>query len=103
MPNNVNQQTIRISSLTRPRLCLVITSVLWLLGCMSSPAQGGSYQQVNLVSDLPGVALLRDTNLVNAWGISFSSASPFCVSDNGTGKATLYSLTNDALSKVGLE
>jgi len=75
---------------------------------MSSQAAGDGYQQVNLVADLPGVALLQDTNLVNAWGVAFSSASPFWVSDNGTGKATLYSVTNDAqgsahVSKVGLE
>jgi uncharacterized protein (TIGR03118 family) len=55
-----------------------------------------TYRQVNLVSDQPGVALLQDTNLVNAWGVSFSPTSPFWVSDNGTGKATLYSVTNDA-------
>src|SRR5881628_157670 len=55
-----------------------------------------TYRQINLVSDQPGVALLQDTNLVNAWGVSFSPTSPFWVSDNGTGKATLYSVTNDA-------
>ena len=55
-----------------------------------------TYRQINLVSDLPGVALLQDTNLVNAWGVSFSPTSPFWVSANGTGKATLYSVTNDA-------
>ena len=55
-----------------------------------------SYRQVNLVSDQPGLALLQDTNLVNAWGVSFSPTSPFWVSANGTGKATLYSVTNDA-------
>ena len=75
---------------------------------MASPVAGGSYQQVNLVSDLPGVALLQDTNLVNAWGVAFSSTSPFWVSDNGTGKATLYAVTNDSegsvhISKVPLE
>ena len=67
-----------------------------------------SYRQVNLVSDLPGIALLQDTNLVNAWGVSFSPMSPFWVSANGTGKATLYSVTNDAsgspqVSKRSLE
>ena len=31
-----------------------------------------------------------DPDLVNPWGISFSGTSPFWVSDNGTGKATLY-------------
>jgi hypothetical protein len=48
-------------------------------------AEDVRYQQVNLISDLPGVAVLQDTNLVNAWGISFSPTSPFWVSDNGTG------------------
>ena len=67
-----------------------------------------SYRQINLVSDQPGVALLQDTNLVNAWGVSFSSSSPFWVSDNGAGKATLYAVTNDAsgspqVTKLGLE
>jgi len=56
----------------------------------------GFYRKVNLVSDQPGVALLQDTNLVNAWGVSFSPTSPFWVSDNGTGKSTLYAVTNDA-------
>jgi len=37
----------------------------------------GQYVQTNLVSDQPGVAQLLDTNLVNAWGISFSASSPF--------------------------
>ena len=45
------------------------------------------YQVVNLVSDQAGVAMLQDTNLVNAWGISFGATSPFWVSANGTGKA----------------
>src|SRR5882724_11739513 len=66
------------------------------------------YRQVNLVSDQSGVALLQDTNLVNAWGIAFSPTSPFWVSDNGTGKATLYAVTNDSsglphVAKQGLE
>jgi uncharacterized protein (TIGR03118 family) len=54
------------------------------------------YRQVNLVSDQPGVALLQDTNLVNAWGTSFSPTSPFWVNDNGAGRATLYAVTNDS-------
>src|SRR5690242_15089940 len=54
------------------------------------------YRQINLVSDLPGVAQVQDTNLVNGWGISYHPTFPFWVSDNGTGKTTLYSVTNDA-------
>lgn len=31
------------------------------------------YQQTNLVSDIGGVAQITDSNLVNPWGIAFSS------------------------------
>src|SRR5207245_2976954 len=55
-----------------------------------------SYRQINLVSDQPGVAMLQDTNLVNAWGVSFSPKSPFWVSENGIGTSTLYSVTTAA-------
>ncbi len=36
------------------------------------------------------VTSATDPDLINPWGISLSGASPFWVSDNGTGKATLY-------------
>jgi uncharacterized protein (TIGR03118 family) len=67
-----------------------------------------TYVQSNLVSNLPGVAQLQDTNLVNAWGVSFSSTSPFWISDNGSGLSTLYAVTNDAggaphVAKQGLQ
>ncbi len=42
------------------------------------------FTQTNLVTSA------TDPDLINPWGISFSSSSPFWVSDNGTGKATLY-------------
>src|SRR5437763_9190073 len=103
MSHNMNQ-AIEVSSPKLRRLRLVVPFIIvLLLAFMSSPAAGGGYQQVNLVSDLPGVAMLQDTNLVNAWGMSFSPASPFWISDNGTGKSTLYSVTNGAVSKVALE
>ena len=57
---------------------------------VSSSARGGEYVQTNIVSDLPGVALNQDTNLVNPWGMSFSSTGPFWVSNQGSGTATLY-------------
>ena len=69
---------------------------------------GGGYLQTNLVSDLPGIAQLQDTNLVNPWGISFSATGPFWISANGSGLSTLYAVTNDAggrphVVKQGLE
>jgi uncharacterized protein (TIGR03118 family) len=80
------------------RLGLFLAAALLTLACMPASAWGdrdrdGEYQQTNLVSDLPGVALLQDTNLVNAWGMSFSATSPFWISDNGSGLSTLYAVT----------
>jgi len=61
----------------------------------------GTVLQTNLVSDLPGVAAVQDPDLVNPWGISESGASPFWVSDNNAGVATLYS-GKATVSKVTL-
>jgi uncharacterized protein (TIGR03118 family) len=44
----------------------------------------------NLVSDVPGTAANTDGNLVNGWGIAMRATSPIWVSDNGTGKSTIY-------------
>jgi len=60
------------------------------------------YLQINLVSDLPHRAILQDTNLVNAWGISFTPMSPFWISDNATGQSTLYAVTYDARGRVSV-
>jgi uncharacterized protein (TIGR03118 family) len=48
------------------------------------------YRQTNLVSDIPNLAATTDTNLVNPWGLTRSSTSPWWVADNGTGVSTLY-------------
>jgi hypothetical protein len=56
-----------------------------VIGCF---AQG--YVQTNLVSNTPGVARVTDPNLVNSWGLSRSSGSPWWVSDFGAGVSTLY-------------
>src|SRR5262249_25778252 len=56
----------------------------------ASAAPSGTVLQTDLVSDLPGVAAVTDSNLVNPWGISESGGSPFWVSDNGAGLSTLY-------------
>src|SRR5436190_4322508 len=51
------------------------------------------FTQTNLVSDGAVPAATIDPNLQNPWGIALSSASPFWISDNGTGVSTLYSGT----------
>src|SRR5450432_493948 len=59
-----------------------------LLFC-TAPASAGVVQ-INLVSNVPGLAQVTDPNLVNPWGMSASGGSPWWISDNGTGVATLY-------------
>jgi uncharacterized protein (TIGR03118 family) len=48
------------------------------------------YAQINLVSDIPGLAAFTDKKLKNPWGIAFGPTSPFWIADNGTGLSTLY-------------
>lgn len=57
-------------------------------------------RQINLVSDQPGLAAHTDPNLINPWGISFSSTSPFWVSNAGSGTSTLYNGTGTPLPLV---
>jgi uncharacterized protein (TIGR03118 family) len=71
-----------------PFLCLSAFALTLLLH--TAPAQCQEYHRVNLVSDIPGVALRSDPHLVNPWGIAFSETSPVWIADNGTGTSTLY-------------
>ena len=84
----------------------MIPSLVILAG-WGQEARADSFAVTNLVTNDQGAnaAQITDGNLINAWGISHSPASPFWVSDNGTGLSTLYSvnpLTN-ATTKQGLE
>jgi uncharacterized protein (TIGR03118 family) len=103
---NKRIESIGITAATR-HLGLFLTTSLAAMACLPVFASGHAsrhhqdkeetrYRQINLVSDLPGVAQVQDTNLVNGWGISYHPTFPFWISDNGTGKTTLYSVTNDA-------
>ena len=44
-------------------------------------ALAGPYLQTNLVSDIPGLAIITDPALRNPWGVSHSPTSPIWVSD----------------------
>jgi uncharacterized protein (TIGR03118 family) len=61
------------------------------------PAASG-YLVYNLIADQPGVADLTDPNLVNPWGISISTSSPFWLCDAGTGLSTVYTFSATAFS-----
>ena len=42
------------------------------------------YVQTNLVSNTPGVAPVTDPNLQGTWGMSFTTTSPFWLSNQAT-------------------
>jgi uncharacterized protein (TIGR03118 family) len=87
---------------------LFLTGFLCLAAMVSParPAKADLFSTINLVSDDPigHPARLTDSNLVNAWGVSYSPSSPFWVSNNGTGTATLYNVNpvTDLPTKLGL-
>jgi len=54
------------------------------------PAFGSVLTQANLTSDIPGEAQNTDPNLKNPWGVSFSLTSPFWISNQVSGNATLF-------------
>jgi uncharacterized protein (TIGR03118 family) len=58
-----------------------------------------AYVEAALVSNKPGAAPHTDTKLKNPWGVAFASGSPFWVSDNNSGKSTLYDGTG-AIQKL---
>jgi uncharacterized protein (TIGR03118 family) len=111
MKQNKIKKTI-VTMIASGRLGLLVLAASLALASVSAQAKDkmkiDGYLQTNLVSNLPDIALLQDTNLVNPWGISFSATSPFWISDNGTGLSTLYAVTNDAagsphVAKQGLK
>ncbi len=54
------------------------------------------YHRTDLTADSSSTsssAANTDPNLVNAWGMSRASTSPWWISDNGTGLSTLYNTT----------
>jgi uncharacterized protein (TIGR03118 family) len=79
--------------------CVLLVAAV-LVPAAASAENGGSYKETKLVSDLPGVAMFQDPNLVNPWGLSHSPTSPWWVSDNGKGVSTLYKGDGTAVSLV---
>jgi len=102
---------MHVSSRAKVYLVLPLLALVALVGTLAASgvfrvsalhaAGGGTYQQTNLVSDLSTVgAKFQDPNLLNPWGLSHSPTSPWWVSDNGAGVATLYNGDGTARSLV---
>jgi uncharacterized protein (TIGR03118 family) len=60
------------------------------LADQGNSGKSGAYSVTNLVSDIPGLTVNQDANLVNGWGIVAGPTTPMWVSDNGSGKSTVY-------------
>src|SRR4029450_3277539 len=73
--------------------------VLLAVGASTAAADNG-YVQTNLVSDIPGIALATDPNLVNPWGLSAGPTTPVWSSNNGTGTSALYAGFSSASAGV---
>ncbi len=70
-------------------MLVLLLAILPPLSFSQTPT-ANAYVQHNLVSDVPGLADVTDANLVDPWGVSISSGSPFWVSDHAKGVTTLY-------------
>jgi uncharacterized protein (TIGR03118 family) len=58
---------------------------------MATAAPANSFKQTNLIANKASFgAKLVDPNLKNAWGLASGPATPIWVSDNNSGKATVY-------------
>src|SRR5581483_11083757 len=90
----------------RPAIAPFCWAFMIFAAFVAAPAEGTLFDVVNLVTDdqAANSALITDPSLKNAWGISHSATSPFWVSDNGAGVATLYSVdpVTNIPTKVGL-
>src|SRR5436190_11386009 len=82
-------QLKRSDLMARSTMIVIRYGALLSIALLSARADN-FFSQTNLVSDLPGIAIMQDPNLVNPWGIAFAPTSPFWISDNGTGLSTLY-------------
>lgn len=82
----------------RTQTAIVALSLGAGIALPSAPAKA-FYDQTNLVSDLPNVALHQDPDLINPWGMS-TGGGPIWVSDNGTDLATLYNAAGQKQSLI---
>src|SRR5260370_5679632 len=77
-----------------PKTFLVTWIAVGALWAGTLHAQVADFVQVNLVSDIPGLATITEPELVNPCGVSHSTTSPFWTSNQGTSTTTLFAVTD---------
>jgi uncharacterized protein (TIGR03118 family) len=65
-------------------------AALAALPAVAGASTASGVDQIRMVSDIPGEAPLTDPDLINPWGLAFTSTSKIWVSDAGTDVSTLY-------------
>src|SRR4029077_5685940 len=88
-------------STSMARRVVLVAGVFALL--FPSSAFSQQYHRTDLTTDASAVSPSAphvDPNLVNPWGLSRSSGSPWWVADNGPGLSTLYTGAGSAISLV---
>ncbi|HXB22358.1 MAG TPA: TIGR03118 family protein, partial [Candidatus Solibacter sp.] len=76
--------------LNSPALRLKSLTIGFAVVLFSSLTFAQHYNTTNLVSNIPGRAAVTDPNLQNSWGLVSSPTSPWWISNNAGGTATLY-------------
>jgi hypothetical protein len=90
--------TYSLRCFSRSAAALLLTAAIVV--CLETPGSA-QYMVTNLVSNQNAIGSNpADPDLVNAWGITALVGSPFWVSDNGTGKSTLYNSLGQKQSLV---
>jgi uncharacterized protein (TIGR03118 family) len=89
-----------------PKALLVTSAIICALNASALRAEDTKLVklvQTNLVSDIAGLAMITDPELVNPWGVSHSLTSPFWVSNQGKSTATLYAVTDETkVTKINI-
>jgi uncharacterized protein (TIGR03118 family) len=72
---------------------VILTGVAFGALCAGAGTAQAQFKQTDLVSDIPGLAAITDSNLKNTWGVSSLPGSPFWISNQGTNTSSLYTVT----------
>src|SRR5438270_262146 len=72
----------------------VVASALVVAAPLPAAPPGDRYAVTPLVSDVSGATASTDSNLVNGWGLARNGPSPWWVSDNEPGKASVYDVSS---------
>lgn len=78
---------MKFSSKTLMAAAAVSTAIIVIVPHVRSATAAPTFTQTNLVSDVPGMALRTDPNLVNPWGMAVGLNSGLWIALNGSGKS----------------